>query len=127
MEETQGGSMQGSCTMTTERLSGADSADEQSLSSSEERGKPRVKIRYCTQCHCLLCAAWPAQELLSTFAGDLGEVALEPATGGVFEVRAGGKTLWSRAVEGRFPEAKELKQRVRDIVAPERDLGHSDR
>ncbi|GAK16597.1 selenoprotein W-related protein [Vibrio sp. JCM 19053] len=25
-----------------------------------------------------------------------------------------------------FPEAKVLKQRVRDIIDPERDLGHSD-
>jgi selenoprotein W-related protein len=28
---------------------------------------------------------------------------------------------------GRFPEAKELKQLVRDRIDPERDLGHSDR
>jgi selenoprotein W-related protein len=35
--------------------------------------------------------------------------------------------VWSRAVEGRFPELKELKQRIRDRVAPERALGHSDR
>jgi selenoprotein W-related protein len=34
--------------------------------------------------------------------------------------------VWSRKEEGRFPEAKELKQRVRDRVAPDKDLGHSD-
>ena len=28
---------------------------------------------------------------------------------------------------GRFPELRELKQRVRDRVAPGRDLGHSER
>jgi selenoprotein W-related protein len=38
-----------------------------------------------------------------------------------------GDVVWSRAVEGRFPELKELKQRIRDRVAPERTLGHSDR
>ena len=88
---------------------------------------PRVEIEYCTQCRWLLRAAWLAQELLSTFGKDLGEVALQPGSGGVFEVRACGRTLWSRKAEGRFPEAKELKQRVRDVIAPERDLGHSDR
>jgi selenoprotein W-related protein len=35
--------------------------------------------------------------------------------------------VWSRAGEGRFPDIVELKQRVRDRVAPERDLGHLDR
>ena len=76
----------------------------------------------------MLRAAWLAQELLSTFEDDLAEVALAPAGRGVFEVRAGdGTVLWSRADEGRFPEAKELKQRLRDAFFPDRDLGHSDR
>ncbi len=88
---------------------------------------PRVEIEYCTQCRWLLRAAWLAQELLSTFAAELGEVALLPGAGGTFEVRVNGETIWSRAREGRFPEAKELKQRVRDAVAPGRDLGHVDR
>lgn len=68
-----------------------------------------------------------AQELLTTFEAEVGEVALRPGQGGVFEVRVDGRTVWSRAAEGRLPEIKELKQRVRDAVAPERPLGHSDR
>merc|ERR1711862_10216 len=36
-------------------------------------------------------------------------------------------TLWDRNIEGRFPEAKEVKQLVRDIVNPTIDLGHSDK
>jgi selenoprotein W-related protein len=88
--------------------------------------KPRVQIEYCIQCRWLLRAAWFAQELLVTFQNELGEVALRPGTGGIFEVRVDGQTVWSRAVERRFPELKELKQRVRDVVAPARALGHSD-
>lgn len=88
---------------------------------------PRVEIAYCTQCRWLLRAAWTAQELLTTFEGELGEVALIPGAGGVFEVRVDGHLVWSRAAEGRFPELKELKRRIRDLVAPERDLGHSER
>jgi selenoprotein W-related protein len=65
------------------------------------------------------------QELLSTFAEELGSLTLVPDdTGGVFEVRVDGKMLWSRAEQGRFPEIKELKQLVRDRIAPDRDLGH---
>ncbi len=88
--------------------------------------KPRVDIRYCTQCRWLLRAAWLAQELLTTFEQELGEVALRPGTGGIFEISVDGHLVWSRKNEGRFPEAKELKQRVRDLVAPDRGLGHSD-
>lgn len=87
---------------------------------------PRLEIEYCTQCRWLLRAAWFAQELLTTFQAELGEVALAPGTGGVFEVRLDGVVVWSRASEGRFPELKELKQRVRDAVAPGKALGHSD-
>jgi selT/selW/selH-like putative selenoprotein len=89
--------------------------------------RPRVVIAYCTQCRFLLRAAWLAQELLTTFADALGEVALRPATGGVFEITVDGHVLFSRKQEKRFPEAKEVKQRLRDRIAPDRDLGHSDR
>ena len=90
-------------------------------------GKPRIEIEYCTQCRWLLRAGWMAQELLSTFETELGGVMLIPGTGGIFEVRVEGETVWSRKSEGRFPDITELKQRVRDKVAPERDLGHVDR
>ena len=88
---------------------------------------PRIEIEYCTQCRWLLRAGWTAQELLTTFTADIGEVALVPGTGGVFEVRVDGETIWSRKTEGRFPEMKELKRLVRDRIAPEMDLGHADR
>jgi selenoprotein W-related protein len=86
-----------------------------------------VTIVYCRLCGWLLRASWTAQELLTTFAEELGSVTLVPdMTGGVFEVKLDGKLLWSRKEHGRFPEMKELKQLVRDEIAPERDLGHSD-
>ena len=88
---------------------------------------PRVEIEYCTQCRWMLRAAWMAQELLTTFQDELGEVALHPGTGGVFDIRVDDRQVWSRAEEGGFPDIKELKQRVRDCIAPDRDLGHSDR
>lgn len=47
---------------------------------------PRLTIRFCTQCKWNLRAAYYAQELLQTFGDALGEVALQPATGGAFVV-----------------------------------------
>ena len=89
--------------------------------------KPRVAIIYCRQCNWLLRSAWLAQELLSTFAEDLGEVSLVPGTGGVFEIRYDGELIWERKRDSGFPDAKALKQRVRDQLDPGRDLGHADR
>jgi selenoprotein W-related protein len=91
------------------------------------KNQPRIEIEYCTQCRWLLRAAWMAQELLTTFEAELGEVALIPGAGGIFEIRVDGETVWSRTDQGRFPELKELKQRIRDRIAPGKDLGHSDR
>lgn len=87
----------------------------------------RIEISYCTQCRWLLRAAWIAQELLTTFDQEISELTLKPGTGGVFEVRANDALVWSRKDQGRFPEITELKQLVRDQIAPDRDLGHADR
>jgi predicted Rdx family selenoprotein len=108
----------------------------------------------------MLRAAYFGQELLSTFNTSLGEVALIPATGGIFTIHltyapsaadgidAGGAAasatasapppppqqqqtkevlIWDRKIDGGFPEAKVLKQRIRDYIDPKRDLGHSDK
>lgn len=87
----------------------------------------RVAIHYCSQCNWLLRSAWYAQELLATFSDELDEVALQPGTGGVFQIEANGQRIWERKSDGGFPEITELKRRVRDVVCPERELGHIDR
>lgn len=88
---------------------------------------PHVTIHYCPRCRWMLRAAWFAQELLSTFEGQLGAVSLVPAGSGRFTIALDDAVVWDRATEGGFPEAKVLKQRVRARIAPERDLGHIDR
>ena len=89
--------------------------------------KPQIKIHYCTQCRWLLRASWTAQELLTTFADELGEVALCPSDiSGRFDLELNGDIIWSRKAAGGFAEMKTLKQVIRDQVAPEKDLGHSD-
>ncbi len=86
----------------------------------------RVQIEYCTQCRWLPRAAWLAQELLTTFETELDELSLKPGTGGVFVVRVNDEVVWDRREQG-FPEPTAVKRLVRDRVAPERSLGHSDR
>ena len=87
----------------------------------------QVTIIYCSQCRWLLRATWLAQELLTTFESDLKSVSLQPGTGGIFEVRLNDTVIFNRKELNRFPESKELKQLIRDIIAPDRHLGHSDK
>jgi len=93
--------------------------------------EPRLEIEYCTQCNWLLRAAWVAQELLQSFRDRLGEVALVPGNGGVFQIRLVSETgtvmLWDRTVEGGTPDIPALKRAVRDAIAPDMALGHADR
>jgi selenoprotein W-related protein len=86
----------------------------------------KIDIHYCTGCRWLLRSAWMAQELLTTFEGDIDELSLHPGTGGIFEIHVNGKRIWSRKDDGGFPEIKQLKQLVRDKIDPDRSLGHSD-
>ena len=45
----------------------------------------------------------------------------------MFQIAYEGDVLWDRKRDGGFPDAKPLKQRVRDRLDPARDLGHVDR
>jgi len=74
-----------------------------------------------------LRSSWIAQEILTTFDEELSEVSLRPATGGIFEIRVNNQIIWSLQDKGRFPDIKEIKKLVRDEIAPEKSLGHTDR
>lgn len=86
-----------------------------------------IKIEYCKQCNWLMRASWMSQELLTTFSDEISELTLLPGTGGVFVIKANNKVVWNRKEKQGFPEITELKQIIRDVIAPERDLGHIDR
>ena len=88
--------------------------------------KPKITIHYCTQCNWLLRSAWMAQEILTTFSLEVGEVSLKPGTGGIFQIYVQDELIFDRKSVGSFPDIKILKQHIRDIIAPDRSLGHSD-
>ncbi|HHF3043543.1 SelT/SelW/SelH family protein [Vibrio diabolicus] len=88
--------------------------------------KAIIDIYYCRQCNWMLRSTWLSQELLHTFSEEIETISLHPDTGGRFEIFCSGQQIWERKKDSGFPEAKVLKQRVRDIIDPERDLGHSD-
>lgn len=89
--------------------------------------KAHIDIYYCRQCNWMLRSSWMAQELLHTFSEEIDTLSLHPDTGGRFEVFCNQQRIWERKADGGFPDAKQLKQRIRDVIDPERDLGHVDR
>ncbi|MCZ4553294.1 SelT/SelW/SelH family protein [Gordonia rubripertincta] len=86
-----------------------------------------VTITYCTQCNWVLRASWMATELLNTFGTELGSVTLVPGTGGVFSIEIDGTLIWERKRDKGFPDIVTLKKLVRNVAAPEWDLGHADK
>jgi len=85
---------------------------------------PRLEIEYCVKCRFLLRASWMAQELLTTFEGELGEVTLVPGSGGIFQVKLDGDVIASNRESKKMPEPSEVKRLVRDRIAPDRAIGH---
>ena len=81
-----------------------------------------ITITYCSQCNWMLRASWMAQELLAAphrhRLGDAGAV-----TRGSSPINVDGQQIWERKQDGGFPDAAELKRRVRDVCFPA-PLGH---
>lgn len=68
-----------------------------------------------------------AQEFLTTFENELNAVTLQPAAiSGEYRISIDEKIIFDRKEYGGFPEIKELKQMVRDVVSPGKNLGHTD-
>lgn len=93
---------------------------------ADARINHRISIYYCPLCRWLPRAAWTAQELLSTFENELFEVALRPGDQGQFDLYVDDKIISCRKTDGGFPELKVLKQQIRDLISPDKPLGHSD-
>lgn len=70
-------------------------------------------------------ASWVAQELLITFENEISEVAIGAGEIGEFTVSVNDTLIFSRKEKQRFPEIKELKNLIKELIAPDKDLGHS--
>ncbi|KAI0269240.1 Rdx family-domain-containing protein [Gloeopeniophorella convolvens] len=99
---------------------------------------PSVSIEFCDRCRWLHRATWTSTELFLTFPPPaLKSITIVPLnsddTAGRFRVwltaneGASPILMWDRKVEGKFPELKDLKQRIRNFIQPDRSLGHSDK
>lgn len=103
---------------------------------------PAVSIVYCVRCNWVLRASWYQQEILQTFTSKaknpedalIKSVILKPSfVSGTFKVfikcsaESGWVQVWDRIGNQGFPEAKILKQLIRNVLSPDTKLGHSDK
>lgn len=90
-------------------------------------GKRSVTVEYCSKCKFMMRSAWIAQELLQSFEGDIDEAVLKPSEiPGIWRIYANDQQVWDRKTERGLPEMKDLKRRVRDVIAPNKNLGHAE-
>ncbi len=69
-----------------------------------------------------------AQEILTTFGEDVKGVLLQPSEhNGRYTIYIDDKKVFDRKAVGGFIEIKSLKQLIRDVVNPDKSLGHSDK
>ncbi len=89
--------------------------------------KPTIVITYCPKCNWLLRSAYMAQEILTTFTNEVEGVLLKPAiVAGTYQIYVNDELIFDRVTQGGFPEVKSLKQTIRNLVCPEKNLGHTD-
>jgi selenoprotein W-related protein len=88
--------------------------------------KHHIEIKFCPKCKWLSRASWISQELLSTFESDLSSVKLVPSESGVFDITCNQSLIFSRKEENGFIDVAIIKQRIRDLIDPDRNLGHVD-
>lgn len=90
--------------------------------------RPTITIEYCPKCGWMLRSIYFASELLTTFTEELEGVLLKPSeTAGKFTISIDETVIVDRKADGGFPEITALKRLVRDRVAPDKPLGHTDR
>jgi selenoprotein W-related protein len=90
--------------------------------------KHKITIEYCPKCNWMMRAAWLAQELLVTFEEEIELMSLKPSpSSGSFIISVEDTIVFDRKKYGGFAEPKVIKQLIRDFIAPDKNLGHSDK
>lgn len=75
-----------------------------------------IEIEYCVPCGLLPPAVETQRALLEEFGRRLDGVRLTPGHGGVFEVRAGGETVWDKDVHGGDPDLDTIVEAVAERI-----------
>ena len=75
-----------------------------------------VEIKYCVPCKYLNLALRHTEQLLNEFGGDITAMKLIPGDDGVYDVKVGGKVVYSTTKERRFPDYEVLQSAVKKAL-----------
>jgi selenoprotein W-related protein len=75
-----------------------------------------VEIKYCVPCKYLPLAMKHTEQLLSEFGEDITAVKLVPGDQGVYDIKVGGKLIYSSTKERRFPDYEVLQAAVKKAL-----------
>lgn len=84
--------------------------------------KHRVTIEYCVPCDYSKQALSVANELIRNYQHAISELAFEMSSGGVFEVKVDGDTLFSKKETKRHPKPGEVFGLFQQYVGKELPL-----
>jgi len=75
-----------------------------------------VEIKYCVPCKYLPLAMKHTEQLLTEFGEEITAVRLVPDDMGVYDVKVGGKLVYSTTKERRFPDYEVLEAAVKKAL-----------
>ena len=75
-----------------------------------------VEIKYCVPCKYLPLALKHTEQLLAEFGDEITAVKLVSGDHGVYDVKIGGKLVYSTTKEGRFPDYEVLQAAVKKAL-----------
>ncbi len=75
-----------------------------------------VEIKYCVPCKYLPLALRHTEMLLTEFGKDIKTVKLVPGDHGVYDIKVGGKKVYSTLKERRFPDYEVLQAAVKKAL-----------
>jgi selenoprotein W-related protein len=75
----------------------------------------------------MMRSSWIGQELIQTFEDQLPQITLSPSSeAGIFKIYCDKHLIWDRKIDQNALDIKVIKQRVRDRIAPDKELGHTE-
>ncbi len=75
-----------------------------------------VEIKYCAPCKYLNLALRHSEQLLNEFGEEITALKLIPGDRGVYDVKVGGKLVYSTTKEMRFPDYEILQAAVKKAL-----------
>ena len=76
-----------------------------------------VEIKYCVPCKYLNLALKHSEQLFNEFGQDITALKLVTGDHGVYDIKVGGRLVYSTTKEGRFPDYEVIQRAVKKALS----------